>query len=173
MEYILTLLSRFLVKWFSPRPDIRKEGGLLVIQSGWRTALVSLGGRHRRVVVDPKAKLLRVSDRRFWLFSSTRRIEFDWIQEVFYTYQDLAGGLLSHYDQDLFTVGVRLRNGNVLTLFRFFGQGAFYNASVWPDWFYWEEHLIGRVAQSDFESESAQLADVLCHLTGAPLINEL
>jgi len=173
MEFLFSIISRFVIRTFSPTPEIKKEGGLLVIQSTWQTALLTLGGRHRRVAVDQKARVLRITDRRFWFFSSSRRIEFDWIDQVFYTYQDLESGPFSHYDQDLFTVGVKLTDGKHVTLFRFFGEGSFTNVSVWPDWCYWEDNLIARTAQHNLELMSSQLADVLCHLTGAPLTNDI
>ncbi|HWD38378.1 MAG TPA: hypothetical protein VG944_05985 [Fimbriimonas sp.] len=171
IEVILTILFRIFTLTFSPTPAIKKEGGLLAIESTWKTALLTLGGRHRRVLVDPKNRGIILTDRRFWLFRSSRRIPFDAIVSILYGYVDLADSWFSHYDEDLYTVGLNLTNGTSVAFFRFFGQGSFTNNSIYPDWCFWEENMVSKTAQHDMESESATLAGVLSHITGAPLEN--
>jgi hypothetical protein len=135
--------------------------------SGWKTSVLTLGGRYRRVVIDPKLRVIRIRDRRFWLFQSTRRIEFDWICEVRHTYRDLGDSFFSHVEEDFYTVGVTLMNGEAVTLFRFFGRGEFINNSFEPDWWLWEDFAIAKMfASKDTESESEHLANVLCSMVG-------
>ncbi len=96
--------------------------------------MLSFGAIGRKVVIDPKSKIVRTNSRIFWFFRRLRRIEFDWVSEVFYCYNDLGGNSWnSHYEQDLYSVGIKLKDGSIVTFFRFFGEGEFSNASFWPE----------------------------------------
>jgi len=161
------LLSRLV----QARPKVIKRGGLLVATSDWRSQLWCLGFAGRKLTVDPKQKILRMVWRRFWLFRTSRRIEFDWIEELRYGYADMSSGWGAYQENDLFTVGLKLKNGEEITLFRFFGEGDFVNNSIWPDWMYWEGFLLAKYTRGDQERESLLFADLLSRLIGVPIGN--
>ena len=171
-DFIGSMLSRLVTKAFAPRPTIKKEGVFLVIQSGWRTALLTLCGRHRRVAVDPQSKIIHVRDRRFWFFIDRKVYAFDRIQEIIYSYSDLFNSdWFSHDSEDLFRVGFWLRDGKEIILFRFFGQGEFVNNSIWPDWMMWGDILPGQIVTRDMDSASERLANLLGQMVGVPVGN--
>lgn len=119
-DIVGSIASRLITKALAPRPVVRREGAFLVIESGWRTALLTLGGRKRRVTIDPKNRIIRIQDRRFWGFIGRQVIPFDRIQEIIYSYSDLAGSdWFSHDEQDLFRVGLWLQDNKDIILFRF------------------------------------------------------
>ena len=145
---------------------------MLVIESGWKTALLTLGGRKRRVTLDPINKIVRIQDRRFWAFTNRDVIAFDRVQEIILTYSDmLESNWVSHSEEDLYRVGLWLKDGKDMILFRFYGQGDFVNNSIWPDWMMWDDILPGQVVQHDMHSTSLSLADVLAKVIGVPVGN--
>jgi hypothetical protein len=158
---------------FSPR--IAKDGNLLIATSGWRAKLFSLGFGSRKVTIDPQSRAIRIALRRFWLFYHYRRIPFDEVSEVLYGYSDLNPDSvmpLSVYQQnDLFTVGLLLKNGERVTLFRFYGEGDFVNNGIWPDWCYWGDQLEAQITKGNQEDESLTYADIVSHLVGVPIGN--
>jgi hypothetical protein len=166
------IFFRLLIRIFSPRPTIKREGDLVVIRSTWRTALLTLGAVGRKVVIDPKSKVIRTNARIFWVFHRMRRIEFDWIAEVFSTYTDLGDSYFSHFEEDLFCVGLKLKDGSHITLFRFYGQGEFINQSIWPDWMFAGDIMEGKLLPHSFEAESVGLADLLEAYLKVPVSNE-
>jgi len=153
------------------RPRVAKKGSLLVASSDWKSQLWSLGFGGRRLVVDPAQKTLRMVVRKFWFFRSSRRIEFDWVQEILYGYSDMSAGWGAYQENDLFTVGLLLKNGERLTLFRFFGEGDFVNNSIWPDWMFWEDYLLANYTRGDQERESLLFADLVSRLVGVQIGN--
>jgi len=164
--------SRLATKALAPRPVIRREGVLLVVESGWRTSMLTLGGRKRRVSVDPTNRIIRIQDRSFWAFTKNQVITFDRIQEIIYSYNDmLESDWVSHDAEDLFKVGLWLQDGKSIILFRFFGQGEFVNNSIWPDWMMWDDILPGKIVQHDMDSEALALADLLSGMVGVPVGN--
>jgi hypothetical protein len=172
--WVLGIVSRLLIRAFSPRPVVERNGSLIVVRSTWRTTLLTLGAVSRKVVIDPHSKIVRMSSRIFWAFDRKRVIPFDRIYEVFYTYTDLAANsMISHNEQDLFCVGVKLKDGAVVTFFRFFGEGEFVNESLWPDWMRADDVLLGKIAPHNLGDESSGLADLLCAYFSVPLTNEL
>ncbi|HLO99374.1 MAG TPA: hypothetical protein VK171_12330, partial [Fimbriimonas sp.] len=76
-----SILSRLVTKAIVPRPTLKVKGTRLVIESGWRTAMWTLGGRKRTVIVDRQRELITILDRRFWI-SSSEMIVFDRVREV-------------------------------------------------------------------------------------------
>ena len=96
-DIVDSIASRLITKAFAPRPVVRCEGSLLIIESGWRTSMLTLGGRSRRVSVDRKNEIIRIQDRRFWAFTNRQVISFDRIQEIIYNYSDaLESDWVSH-----------------------------------------------------------------------------
>jgi hypothetical protein len=171
-DFVESIASRVLTKAFAPRPNVRCEGSLLVIESGWRTAMLTLGGRPRRVSVDRQNRIIRIQDRRFWAFTNRDVIAFDRIQEIIYSYNDaLESNWVSHDSEDIFRVGLWLKDGKELILFRFFGQGEFVNNSLWPDWMMAGDILPGQIVTHDMDSQSISLADVLSKVVGVPIGN--
>jgi hypothetical protein len=172
-QFIEPFLSRILVGLLSPRPRIRTESHTLNIESGWRTHLYSLGSRSRRVTVDPKLAVIRIRDRWFWFYLKSRRIEFDWIEEILYTYQDLFGSnWISHSSQDLFTVGILLKNSERVTLFKLYGEGEFINNSIWADWTEWIDSVPGNLLPNRQEGMASQIVDLLSSITKKPVRGE-
>lgn len=171
-DFVDSIASRVLTKAFAPRPVIRREGVFLVVESGWRTSLLTLGGRHRRVTIDPQNKIIRIQDRRFWGFTKREVITFDRVNEIIYSYNDMmASNWISHDSEDLFRVGLWLLDGKEIILFRFYGQGEFINNSIWPDWMMWDDILPGQIVPHNMESESLVLADILAGMIGVPVGN--
>lgn len=153
------------------RPRVSKVGNTLVAVSDWRSQLWGLGFGGRRLVVDPTQKTVRMSVRRFWFFRTSRRIEFEWVAELIYGYSDVSPGWGAHQQNDLFTVALRLKNGDEVTLFRFFGEGDFVNNSVWPDWMFWDDFVIANYTRGPQESESLLFADLVSRMIGVPISN--
>jgi hypothetical protein len=156
---------------FAFRPKVTKEGGLLVARSDWRSQLFSLGFASRTATVDPKLKTVRLGVRRAWVFRTWRCIEFDRIDEVLYGYNDLSSDWGAHTTADLFTVGLRLKTGEEVVLFRFYGAGDFTNAGIWPDWMYWDDFLVSPYLKGTQEGESLLYADLLSRMIGVPIGN--
>jgi hypothetical protein len=168
---LFSILGRYLMRTFSPRPTIEKEGGILVVRSSWRTALLTLGARSRHITVDPKLKVMRIIDRRFWFFTSTRRLEFDWIAQVILDDHDMSMGSnwYSYYQEDLLMIGLLLKDGTTMTLFRYWEQGDYVNNSIWPDWTRWEEFAVAAaVPGGEMASDASRLGYVLSGLIGVP-----
>jgi hypothetical protein len=171
-DLLWSLASRLLTKIFAPRPVIKREGTLLIIRSGWRTALLTLGARDRRVTIDPANRIIRVRDRRFWAFIGRQVLEFGQIGEIVYAYSDLFGNdWVSHDSEDLFRVGLWLNDNRDITLFRFFGQGEFVNNTIWPDWMMWSENLRTQIFPHDMESQALAVAELLAAMVGVPIGN--
>jgi hypothetical protein len=149
-NWIISIAWRFLLLVVSPRPHIKKEGALLVLESGWRTSLLTLGGRKRRVVVDVRSRVIRIQDRRFWLISTRQAFEFGQVREVLYGYRNWAqSSWISDHSDDVFS--------------------EFTNNSIWPDWMLWDEFVIGKVAKHDMDSQAMAVAEVLSNLLQVPI----
>jgi hypothetical protein len=132
-NFITEIFSRIATSLFAPRPHISHQNGALVIQSGWRTSMLTLGTRHRKVTIDVNRNLLRIRDRRFWFLINVQIINFSQIHEIIYSYCDLFGnGWVSHDSQDLYNVGLWLKDQREVSLFKFYGQGVFVNNSLLP-----------------------------------------
>lgn len=151
-------------------PRIRKVGGSLVISTAWRLRALTLGSFHRQVTVDPSRREVAIHRRWAFLLARSRVVPFSNIKAVTYGYHDLAIGALSmaHHSTDLFTVGLRLHRGRDCHLSSFFGEGAFRNDGVWPDWLYWEDNLLD--ATGTQETESRILVDLLGRMIGVPIV---
>jgi hypothetical protein len=172
-EFILSILSRILTTAFAPRPVVKRQGVLLLIRSGWRTAILTLGSKRRNVTIDPTNQIIRIYDRSFWVAEKREVIEFHQVQEIVYAYQDLfpANNWISHDEQDLFIVGLWLHDGRNVTLFRFYGQGQFVNNSIWPDWMMWDEFLKGKMVPHNMDSAALGLAELLSAMLDVPIGN--
>jgi hypothetical protein len=98
-----------------------------------------------------------------------RYIPFDAVQEVTYDYGDVSASTyvsFSHQQDDLFTVGLKLKDGEHLALFRFYGAGDFSNDGPFPDWFYWEDRLEARITMQNCEGESRAYAYSIAAVIG-------
>ncbi len=154
-------------------PKISKQGQTLVARSDWRALTMCLGYGGRMVTIDPVQKVIRLKLRSFWFYQTSKRIEFDWIQEIVYHYNDIAPAWGAHQENDLFEVALLLKNGERVTLFHFYGEGSFVNNGIMPDWMYWEDFMIADYIRGNQESESLMFADMVSRLTGAPIGNSL
>lgn len=165
------IVSRLVMKAVVPRPEVTVEGNCLVLQSGWRTAALTLGGRKRKVIVDRQKSLITIQDRRFWV-SSKQTIVFDRVHEVIYGYVDMGGNdWTSGNEQDLFTVGLWLKDGKVVTLFRLYGEGEYINNSILPDWMFVDEIIPGQVVKHGMDDHALSVSDVLAATIGVPVGN--
>lgn len=168
-------VSMALSRLFWIRPRIRKQGLLLEACSDWRSQVLSLGFGSRRVMIIYQQSVIRIFTRRFWLIFRVRRIPFDRISAILYGYADMSPGALmpwgAYQQNDLFWVGLRLHNGEELTLFRFFGEGDLVNQGPFPDWLYWEDKIMVELTRGPQESESRMFAELLSKLIGAPIEN--
>lgn len=133
------------------RPKILQFDDILVISSGFRSQLFCLWFAGRRIVVDPRPRTVTTTYRRFWFFSTSRRIEFDWVQQVLYRGNFLLSVNTSRGPRvepssflDIYSVQLRLKNGEVVTIYRF--AGDLFN-----------------------EGEPLMLADLLCGAIGVPM----
>ncbi|AIE85439.1 hypothetical protein [Fimbriimonas ginsengisoli] len=174
----MSSIEGFAFEWlwsriFAFRPKLSKEGQLLVATTGWRAHLFSLGFGSRKVVVDPHLRVVRLQIRKWWFYRTSKRIEFDWVEEILYGYNDMSAGASwsAHQAQDLFTVGLLLKNREEVTLFRYYGEGEFVNDGVWPDWFYWEDNLVSPYLRNTQEGESLMYCDLLSRMIGVPIGN--
>lgn len=123
-------------------PRVRKEAGTLVLSTGFKTSLLTLGLARRRVVVDPAARTVTIESRYGWVVERERVVPFDRVRAVSYGYDDLSPDgpfSLAHDAVDVYRVGLRLWDDEDVPLFRFVGEGSWVNDSDWPDWLYWDE----------------------------------
>jgi hypothetical protein len=60
----------------------------------------------------------------------------------------------AHDSVDLHSVGVRLRDGDEVHLFYFYGDGTFRNDGPWPDWLYWDHYLFDLSGTQQRESRA-------------------
>jgi len=161
---------------FAVRPRIEKKGSVLVVSTGLRALIYSLGYGSRHVTFDPNRRLVRIRSRYLWLVHSSRFIPFDAIHEVLYSYADVSPTTSltwAHQQSDLFMIGLKLDKGEEITLFRFYGAGDFVNDGPWPDWMYWGDMLEAKVTMGGQEGESRMLAEVMSGLIGVPIGNPM
>jgi hypothetical protein len=166
-------VSSFLIrKLINVEPIVAKEGQLLIIKTGWRGHLLSLGAASRKVTVDPVSKIVRLKGRRFWFFGWSRRIEYDWIQQISYGYTGFGGwGWGEGTTDDLFSISLDLKNNTHVVLCRFFGSGDFYNNTIMPDWWYYGDQLLADVSRGTQEQNSSALVNLLENMIGVPVVN--
>jgi len=167
------LLGRLL----NVRPRISKDKGALVARTAPHIAVLTLGLKLRAVMIDPQQRAVRMFARYLWFFPKVRHIPFEVVAAVLYGYGDLnpAQGLpwgAAYQEWDMFIVRLRLQNGEETLLCRFFGQGAWVNDTIWPDWFYWEGQVMAGMTQGSQESESKAYAEMASKLIGVPLERE-
>lgn len=152
---------------FSICPRISSHDGKLIAMTAWRLRFLMLGSFYRRVVVDPKQKELTIDRQYCWVFPRHYRVLFSDIEAVTYGYQDWAiGASLSwaHDSFDVFTVGLKMHDGEEWHLFSFFGGGTFGNEGPLPDWMYWEDYLLDTSGTQ--ESESHAFVELLSKMIG-------
>jgi hypothetical protein len=157
------------------KPRVYRRNGQLIAQSGWRSQLFSLGFGGRQVVIDRQREMVRIRKRSFWFARSTRFIPFKAVEEVTYDYHDVSPHTYaswSHQEDDLFTVGLKLRTGEYVPLVRFYGEGDFSNDSDFPDWFFWEDKLEARLSMQNCEGESRAYAYSIAAVMGVEVGNE-
>ena len=176
----------FLINWvvnvlfgrlLNVRPRIRKEHEVLIADTAPHIAILTLGLKLRRVMIDPNQKAVRIFARYAWFFPRVRHIPFDVIECVLYTYRELNNminpfsGWGAYQEQDIFLVCVRLKNGEEPILCRFYGQGAFVNNSFLPDWMYWGDEMTANLTQGTQETESQSYATTVAKLIGVDIRN--
>lgn len=155
------------------RPRISKVNGALVADTAPHIAVLTLGLKLRRVMLDPHHKAVRIFARYGWFFPRVRHIPFDVIQCVLYSYADVnpLAGLGAQREQDMFTVRLRLKNGEEPILCRFYGQGSFINNTLWPDWMFWEDQMVANITHGSQEDESLLYATAVSGLIGVEIEN--
>jgi len=137
-------------------PRVRKVDDKLVASTAYRDRMFTLGTVFRQVTVDPAKKELVLYRRYFWLFTRTRRISFQDVRAVTYTYQDWNASSLAWAQDsyDLYAVGLRLHNDDEAHLFYFRGAGSFSNEGPLPDWLYWPDFATDWTGNQDTESRA-------------------
>ena len=169
MGFVSSFLFR---KLFNIEPTVTKEGQLLIIKSGWRAHLLSLGAASRKVTVDPVSRVVRIKGRRFWFFGWSRRIEYDWIDRISYGYTGIGGWAWGEgTTDDLFTISLELKDNTDVLLCRFYGSGDFYNKTIMPDWWYFGDQMLADVSRGTQEENSSSLIRLLENLIGVPVVN--
>jgi hypothetical protein len=156
---------------FSICPRLSKRNGKLVAATAWRVRILMLGWLYREVIVDPKREALTIYHRYFWAFTGRRRLPFDAIEAVTYGYQDWAAGASwswAHDSVDLYSVGLRLRDGDEVHLFYFYGDGTFRNDGPWPDWLYWDDYVFDTSGTQ--ERESRAFVELLSKMMGVSVV---
>ena len=165
-----------LARMLNLRPRVAKEKDILVASTGIGTQCFTLFSASRRLMIDPHQKAVRIRDRSFWFFTQWHRIPFDVVEAVVYSYADVSPGQISplgaYRSMDLFTVALRLNHGKEQRLFRFFGQSAFNNNGILPDWCYWEDNVMTPLVIGGQEAASKTFAEVLSGMIGVPIVNE-
>lgn len=148
-------------------PRVRKEADCLIATTSWRIRLLFLYSLYRRVEINTKQRRIVIRSRYCWFFTSQRSIPFKEVRNVTYGYQEesISGKIFQAYDGlDSFSTGLRLKNDEQVGLFLFFGEGAFTNESILPDWMYWEEILLD--LQGSQERESRIFVELLAKMIG-------
>ncbi|MFN0052149.1 MAG: hypothetical protein ACKV0T_08155 [Planctomycetales bacterium] len=161
----------FVSRLFSVCPRVTKSEGKLVAETAWRVRVGSLGALYRKVVVDPGRKVVTIDRRYGWAFARRSRLRFESIEAITYGYEDWgygAGWSVAHDSVDLFSVGLRLFDGEERRLFYFFGDGTFSNTGPWPDWLFWDEYLLN--ISGSQERESRGFVDLLGKMIGVPVV---
>ena len=131
---------------------------------------LSLGSWSTEVCVDPQEQLIHLCKRRCWAFVWKRRIPFQDVAAVTYSYTDWNPDSSlgqSHSAWDEFTIGIRSRSDKEWSIATFFGPGGFANEWLTPDWLDWDDYLLSPIGAQ--ESESLQLAEVLSRLIGVKI----
>lgn len=157
--------------FLSTGPRICKEGERIIASTGYVTRLLSFGTMFREVTVDTKMKKVRIRNRKFWFWDSTRTVGFDKIKHVTYGYRDESLGAMfswSHDTIDSFLVGLRFINDTEMHLFTFAGEGTFTNHGPLPDWLYWEEYATDLSGAQ--EVESRMFIDLLSEIIGVSVV---
>ena len=161
------------LSFLSIGPKITRKNGKLVARTSLAGFLASLTCLHRTVVIDPARRMISVRRRLFWFFTSRKRIPFDRVEAIVYTYDDWnsdAGLGYSHDSKDSFTVKLKLWNEHLVHLFNFYGEGAFVNNSPFPDWCFWDEYLLDLSGTQ--ESESRTFVDLLQKMLDVPVTRQ-
>ncbi len=159
------------------RPRIRKVQSMLIADTAPHIAILTLGLKMRRVMIDPQQKAIRIFARYAWLIPRVRHIPFDVVECVLYTYNELnnqfnpLSGWEAYQQQDMFVVGLRLKDGEEPILCRFYGQGDFMNNSIFPDWMYWEVEMPANMTHGTQEDESRGYASTVAGLIGVDVRN--
>ncbi len=160
----------------SMRPRLSVRAGRLVASTSFKAALFSLGLRLRKVSVDPRLQMIRIEARLLWFISSVRRNPFDAVARVVYEWMDVSPfqnwPIAVYQELDLYTVGVGLHNGEVITLCRFFGLGDWVNEHFMPDWVYWDDQLAAELGRGSQEEESRAYAVAIARAIGVDLARE-
>jgi hypothetical protein len=131
-------------------PIIETREGRLLAKSSWYAFVTCLGLYCCEVTVDPKRALVTVSRRIGWFFKTRRAIPFRQIDYVTYRYHGPSSSAfvrwMSEYDEEWYSVGLKLNDLSHVHLFRFQQSG-----------------------RAPFDEESKSFAERLHKLIGVPL----
>jgi hypothetical protein len=159
------------IRWLSIGPRIKKLDGKLFASTARRLQWLTLGLCWRQVILDTQGRELTIAGRYCWFLQTQRRVRFADVEAVTYGYQDWAmvASLNSAHDTlDLYSVGLRLYDGDDLHLFHFFGDGTFIHNEIWPDWMDWDRYVFDLSGTQD--RESRLFVDLLSQLIGVPVV---
>jgi hypothetical protein len=151
-------------------PRIHKEGGQLIASTAWFLRILSLGLGLRKVIVDPHKKVVLITGRWFWFFTTRRKVPFRFIQSITYRYSDVnpeAWWTWAHDSTDVFSAGLKLVDGERIHLFRFYGDGTFTNTGPLPDWVYWDNYLFDLSGEQ--EKRSRVYVELLAQMIGVSI----
>jgi hypothetical protein len=172
-NFLSEVIDRLLGQVFSPRPQISRRGSVVVLQSCWRTSLLTLGARKRRVELDPVRRIVKIYDRRWWVAVSSQVIPFDRIKEVVFACLNTNSTSWTAGAGESYVLGLTVPpQRHTLFLFNLQGDGEFVNDGPWPDWMYAEEIAAGALVKNTRDDEARNVADVLARMTGCPLSND-
>ncbi len=167
---VIYWLTKFTGRFFAIGPRIWRDGDTVVARSNWFSQLLCLGFAGRRVTIDPKGRALRIRYRSFWLFTFSRRLEFDWVSHVLYGYYGTGGWSYGAYQEDeVFSIKLVLKNAEEVLLFRFAGEGDFVNNTFLPDWMFWWDSTVANLCKGPQEAQSLMYAETVSQLVGVPL----
>lgn len=149
---------------------IRKNGEQLLISTSRIFQWLTWGTWSIVVRINLRDRMIEIRRRYGWVMRHRRTVLFDEVTAVTYGYDDwsLAADLgESHHSTDVFTIGLRLRTEEEISIASFFGAGEFANESLLPDWCCWEDHLFDLAGTQ--ESESLLLAELLSKMLGVKI----
>lgn len=124
---LIVLVLVYRVAATCSRPRIRILGGVLTADTMPQFAILTLGLRLRRAVVDPRLRAVHIIERYGWIVRKVRHIPFEVIVAVEFRYRNavpLANDDGSGPRWDLFTVGLRLPQDKSIELCRFSGPAG-------------------------------------------------
>lgn len=140
-------------------PTVASGDDFVLARTSRLARVLMLGSASRLVLVDCPKKLIRIRSRSFWFRERTRKIPFGFVRQVLIGLDDInpATALGMTGDSfEVYCVGLRLIDDEVVRLFRFMGDGTFSAGWNVPPGFRWTCALHGWTDVSGTQEEDAQ-----------------